>query len=71
MSSVKERIIDITNDPLDGDSLGEMMHEPAFEQMIQRGLDDADYGRGISDEEMGERIEQWSKSFGLKKQNAR
>ncbi len=69
MSSVKERIIDIVNDQPDDSSFDEILNELVFDLRIQRGLKDIDEGRVISDEEMEERIEQWSKSSGLLKQN--
>lgn len=69
MSSVKERMIAIVNDQPDDSSYDEILNELAFDRMIQRGLDDADNGRVISDEEMQEKIEQWSKSSGPAKQS--
>ena len=57
MSSVKERMIAIVNDQPDDSSFDEILRELAFDRMIQRGLDDADNGRVISNEEMKKKVE--------------
>lgn len=37
------------------------LRELAFECMIERGLADSDAGRVISNEEMGRRIDEWTR----------
>jgi len=38
---------------------GEILRELAFDQMIQRGLDDVEEGKVVSNEEMENIIAQW------------
>lgn len=45
----------------DDASYEEIMRELAFEQMVSRGLEDSRQGRVISDEEVKERIQTWTK----------
>ena len=40
---------------------GEILRELAFARMVQRGLDDSQARRTITNEEMGRRIKTWRK----------
>ncbi len=55
-TTAKEQMLEIIR-RLPGDSTyDEIFRELAFERMIERGFDDADQGRTISNEEMARRI---------------
>ena len=56
MGSAKERIIKIVNGQTDDSSFDEIVRELLFARMIERGLEDSEAGRMISDEEMRRRI---------------
>jgi len=59
--SVKDRIVEIVKSQPEDSSYEEILRELAFARMIERGLADADAGRTISHEEMGNRIAKWLK----------
>jgi len=61
MSTVKETMKEIIDEQPDDSSFDEIFRELAFARMIERGLDDVDNGRTISDEEMKAEIERWVK----------
>jgi len=56
MSSIKERMTRIIEQQPDDSSYDEILRELAFARMIERGLEDSEAHRTISDEEMGRRI---------------
>lgn len=60
-ATAKEQMLEIIQDQPDDSSYEELMRELAFEQIIERGFDDADHGRTISNEEMDRRISSWAK----------
>lgn len=57
--TAKEEVQQVLDGLPDDISFEEIVHELAFERMIERGLDDADHGRTISNEEMKQRIASW------------
>ncbi|MFU8797037.1 MAG: hypothetical protein ACNA7X_07120 [Dehalococcoidia bacterium] len=61
MSSIKERMTRIIEQQPDDSSYEEILRELAFARMIERGLEDSEARRTISDEEMGSRIKTWQK----------
>ena len=61
MGMVKEKMIKLIEDQPDDSSPEEILRELAFNQMIERGLSDADNNRTTCNEEMGRRIRTWSK----------
>ncbi|MES9858035.1 MAG: hypothetical protein ABW166_15755 [Sedimenticola sp.] len=61
MSAVKERMTEVIQSQPEDASYEEVLRELAFEQMIERGLDDSRNGRTISNEEMKRRIGAWQK----------
>ena len=61
MELVKEKIIDIVKTQPDDSSYEEILRELAFHQMVERGLEDSDKGRTITNDEMQRRIKVWAK----------
>ena len=61
LSSTKEEMTRIIREQPDDSSFDEIMRELAFSRMIERGLEDSDAGRTISNDEMKERIQKWRK----------
>lgn len=61
MHSTKEQMIKIIQEQPEDSSYDEILRELAFSRMIERGLDDSDAGRVISNEEMKRRIRSWQK----------
>lgn len=59
MSSAKETMMDLIGRQPDDSTYDELLRELAFRRMVQRGLDDADAGRTISDDEMKKKIDSW------------
>ena len=57
--TVKEKIYKIVEDQPEDSSFDEILKELAFDRMIDRGLSDVKNNNFISDEEMGNKIEQW------------
>lgn len=60
-ATAKEQMLEILHDQPDDSSYEELLRELAFEQMVERGFDDADHERTISNEEMERRISSWAK----------
>jgi predicted transcriptional regulator len=54
-------MIDIIGRQPDDSTYDEILRELAFARMVQRGLDDADAGRTLSDGEVRRKIESWQK----------
>ncbi|MBI4653883.1 MAG: hypothetical protein HY752_02675 [Nitrospirae bacterium] len=61
MAIVKEVMTKIIQEQPEDASYEEILRELAFEQMIERGLEDSRKGRVIGDEEMGQRIRSWQR----------
>ena len=61
MLSVKEQMTKIIQEQPDDSSYDEVLRELAFARMIERGLEDSNANRTISNEEMKHRIEMWQK----------
>ena len=61
MSSAKEQITHIVQEQPEDSSYDEILRELALARMIERGLDDSQAHRTISDEEMRQRIHTWQK----------
>jgi predicted transcriptional regulator len=61
MSSAKETMTEIIARQPDDSSYEEILRELAFARMVERGLDDSDAGRTISDDEMRRKIDSWQK----------
>ena len=61
MSTAKELITELVQKQPDDSSYDEIIRELAFHLMIERGLKDSDENRTISNDEMRQRINNWSK----------
>lgn len=61
MSSVKDAMIDIIGRQPDDSTYDEILRELAYARMVQRGLDDADAGRTVSDGDARRKIDSWQK----------
>ena len=61
MYSAKEQMSKIIHEQPDDSSYDEVLHELAFARMIERGIDNSDAKRTISNEEMKHRIRTWTK----------
>ncbi len=61
MSSVKEAMIDIIGRQPDDSSYEQILRELAFARMVQRGLNDSEAGRTITDEDVKKKIDSWQK----------
>ncbi|QDV58142.1 hypothetical protein [Rosistilla oblonga] len=57
MSSAKEAMIDIIGRQPEDSTYDEILRELAFARMVQRGLDDSDAGRTVTDDEIKRRID--------------
>ena len=61
MPSAKEQIAHIVQEQPEDSSYDEILRELALARMIERGLEDSQAHRIISDEEMRQRIHTWQK----------
>ncbi|RKZ36380.1 MAG: hypothetical protein DRQ37_04255 [Gammaproteobacteria bacterium] len=61
MATPKEELTRIVQEQPDDSSYDEILRELAFNLMVQRGIQDSDKGRTISNEEMSHRIQTWQK----------
>lgn len=61
MSPAKEAMIDIIGRQPDDSSYDEILRELAYARMVQRGLDDSDAGRTLSDGDIKGKIDSWQK----------
>ena len=61
MHAVKSKMIQLINDQPDDSSYDDILKALAFQRMIERGLDDSDANRTISNDEMKKRILSWQK----------
>ncbi len=59
MATAKEQITELVQRQPDDSSYDEIVRELAFHLMVQRGLEDSDEGRIITNEEMQRRIKTW------------
>jgi predicted transcriptional regulator len=59
MASAKEQMTRIIQEQPDDSSYDEILRELAFARMIERGLEDSQAGRIISDQEIRRRIRTW------------
>ena len=59
MLTVKEQMFEvINNQPIDA-TYDEILREPAFERMVNRGLEDSRKNRTFSNEEIEQRMQSW------------
>ena len=61
MPSAKEQMSKIIHEQPDDSSYDELLRELAFARMVERGLEDSDTKRTISNTEMKHRIKTWRK----------
>ncbi|BBO17409.1 conserved hypothetical protein [Candidatus Brocadia pituitae] len=61
MPPAKELIKKIVQEQPDDSSYDEILRELAFFRMVERGLNDSQAGRVISNEDMKHRIKTWQK----------
>ena len=61
MPPAKEAMIDIIGRQPDDSSYDEILRELAFARMVQRGLDDSNAGRTLSDDDVKSKIDSWQK----------
>ena len=61
MSSVKDAMIDIIGRQPEDSTYDEILRELAYARMVQRGLDDGDAGRTVSDSDVRRKIKSWQK----------
>lgn len=61
MSPAKQTMLEIIGRQPDDSSYEEILRELAYARMVQRGLDDSNTGRTLSDDEVRGRIESWRK----------
>lgn len=61
MATTKEIMTKIIQEQPEDASYEEIMRELAFEQMVERGLEDSRKGRMIGDQEIEYRIRSWQK----------
>jgi hypothetical protein len=59
MASAKETMAEIIARQPDDSSYDEILRELAFARMVQRGLEDSDADRTLSDEEIRKKIDSW------------
>ncbi|NOY43549.1 MAG: hypothetical protein GXP26_17150 [Planctomycetes bacterium] len=61
MSTAKEEMTDIITRQPEDSSFDEILRELAFACIVQRGLEDSDAGRTVSDDEIARNIDSWRK----------
>jgi predicted transcriptional regulator len=61
VSVAKEAMIDIIGRQPDDSTYDELLRELAFARMVQRGLDDSDAGRTLSNDDVKRKIDSWQK----------
>ena len=61
MSSVKVAVIDIMGRQPEDSTSDEILRELASIRRVQRGLEDADAGRTVSDGDVRRKIDSWQK----------
>jgi predicted transcriptional regulator len=61
MSSVKEEMTRIIQEQPDDSSFDEILRELALARVIDRGLQDSEAGRTISNDQLKQQMNQWRK----------
>jgi len=61
MSDAKTQMVEIIKEQPDDSSYDEILRELAFKRMIDKGLEDEQAGRMVSNEEAEKRIRSWRK----------
>jgi len=61
MAIPKEELVRLVQEQPDDSSYDEILRELAFNLMVQRGIQDSEAGRTISNEDMSHRIQTWQK----------
>jgi len=61
MSDAKTRMVEIIKDQPDDSSYDEILRELAFKRMVDRGIQDENAGRTVSNEDAAKRIRSWQK----------
>lgn len=61
MSSAKEAMIDVIGRQPDDSTYDEILRELAFARIVQRGLDDSDAGRTVSEDDVKRKMDSWQK----------
>jgi predicted transcriptional regulator len=61
VSVAKEAMIDIIGRQPDDSTYDELLRELAYARMVQRGLDDSDAGRTISNADVKRKIDSWQR----------
>jgi len=61
MTSAKQQITKIVQEQPDDSTYDAILRELAFARMIERGLEDSEAKRTISDDEMKHKIKTWRK----------
>jgi predicted transcriptional regulator len=61
VASAKESMAAIIARQPDDSTYDEILRELAYARMVQRGLQDSDAGRTVSDDEIARRIDSWQK----------
>ena len=59
MVSIKDLMISIIKEQPEDSTYDDILKELVFSRMIERGLEDSHAGRGISHEELKQRIKNW------------
>lgn len=61
MSSAKQQITKIVQEQPDDSTYDAILRELAFARMIERGLEDSEAKRTVSDAELKQRLQTWQK----------
>jgi len=61
MSDAKTRMVEIIKDQPDDSSYDEILRELAFKRMVDRGIQEENAGRTVSNEDAAKRIRSWQK----------
>ena len=61
MATAKDQIKQILDSQPEDSSYDELLRELAFKRMVDKGLEDSQHGRVISNQDMENRIKQWQK----------
>ncbi len=59
MAKPKEELTKLVQEQPDDSSYDDILRELAFNLMVQRGIQDSEKGRTISNEDMSHRIQTW------------
>ncbi len=61
MPTAKETMVDIIARQPDDSTYEELLRQLAYDRMVQRGLDDSNAGRTVTDNEVKRKIDAWQK----------